>query len=460
MGRDINLFRQGRTYTFGLAGTFWAFGVNLWAGRLYSLLGLCFAAALTFLIGKKLYGSQIGILAALSFLVSIKAFLTSHLIRPETWITAAYLFSLYAQIIAIRSKQPIVIMLAGIIAVMPVDIHGHGIIFSISALITMFWELGLRQRTFKGFVFYLSGLSIGGILWILLHIWPSPSIAWLQIKDALGFTIFSSTSNGSILSPFLSIPKYIYDSYWVAGNFLGLTELGLGMLGLIVAMRHHTLADRLIGATTVFSLIGFTVLFSQRFANYALLWAPLFYLLGFAAIERLLRRETKLSDRVENTSLLISIGTLIILSNLAGNMWLAYRYQENNFSEISKKMRSLIPENARVLGDQTWWWGLQQTHTLIPDEYFLYPLPYEKDANLNAEGRVKDYIAYLRPNYILIDSSIACAMDVGGPGWIELEEFAKNECKVVGTIDGAWWGDTGKSTNIVGQRTIVYQCKP
>lgn len=460
IGRNINLFRQGRIYTFGLAGLFAILGKTLWVGRLYSVFGWGLAGYLTYFLGRRLYNAHVGLFAALAFLTSTKAFLTSHIVRPDIWLLAINLLTLCLFLKLAAINHLVAPLTAGIFSLLPLDIHGHGAAF-LPAFIFLYIYLELPLKNYQRLFVYFLGLVLGSIIWISLHLWPSITIAIYQMREAIGFTIFSSQNlptSEVLIRNLTSLVKFFGDAYWVAGGLLGLAELGLGTFGLAFALIHRNSSDVIMATIIGVPFFFFTIIFSQRFSNYGILWSPLLYLVGFGAAERLTNHLTHIKKFSFLEVSIVLASSLVILLNLAGNFWLTYRYRENNFDKMNQTIQTIIPAGARVLGDQNWWWILRDVNAVIPDEYFLYPLPYENDPTLNAEGRVKDYIAYFHPNYILIDSSIACAMDAGGPGWTELDDFTKNECKVVGTIDGAWWGDLGKSTNIVGQRTTIYQC--
>jgi len=459
LGRDINVVHQGRLYTLGLALLFRTGGVSLITGRMYSIIGWIIASYLTYQVGATLYSPKIALTAALAFASSLKTFFVAHLIRPEIWTAVSILVAIWIVIVAIRDNRQWVAWLAGIIVVMPFDYHGYALAFVIGLTAAFLFETVWKQQSYtKAAVFILGGFC-GGVMWIIGHAFPAPHIAWRQFFTfSLPYASFASVSpvSTTLNNIYSAIVAFLPAAYWTLGGPIALLEGMLVGIGVIIAAIRRNQSDRIMLIVIIVSFIIYASTFSQRFVSYSVMWSPLLLIVGIASLEKIIGLFPINSVKADHWFFTFSV--ILIFANIVGSMWLTLRYANNNFTQMGIEVRRTIPPEARVLADPDWWWNLRQTNTFIPDEYFLYPLPYENASTLNADGRITDYVAYFHPDYILMDSSIACVMDPGGPGWAELEKFAKSQCKVVGIIDGAWWGDTGKSTNIVGQRTTVYKC--
>jgi hypothetical protein len=63
----------------------------------------------------------------------------------------------------------------------------------------------------------------------------------------------------------------------------------------------------------------------------------------------------------------------------------------------------------------------------------------------------------LQPDYVLVDEAIGCDM-TPGPLWTGLNNYVVEHCDRVGEVSGAWAGDAGKATSLLGQSTAVYRC--
>lgn len=458
LGRDVNLFRHGRLYEAGLITLFGTLGVSWLAGRAYSLFGGAAAVLLVYLIGSRLYNRRTGALAALVFVTSVTFFLTSHLTRPDIWLALWNLVTLAVVYKAIHAPASRWALLAGLAAVASLDIHGHGVAIILATTITVAWEIGWRQRDRRRVLAVATGLLVGSLIWVLIHLWPSPEIALTQLGDALGYTSISNNgaSSGGLAQSFLTSAQFLFDVYWGNTRWPGLLEGLLALLGLGVAVIRRNQADRLLVIWVGVSFATFALLFSQRFVNYYVLWSPLLILLGLSAIDFIAAR---LPGAFQKTIILrhasIVVGLALAAANLAGTIWLTYRYRDNNFLALSQAVQTAVPKGVRVLADPNWWWSLRQDRTFITDEYFLYPLPPFSPPSPSITAAID----YLKPDYILLDSATSCA-DLNGPGHAELQTYAQSSCTLIGTLDGVWRNDPGRATTLLGQTTSIYRCTP
>ncbi len=457
LGRDVNLFRHGRLYEAGLITLFGTLGVSWLAGRAYSLFGGAAAVLLVYLIGSRLYNRRTGALAALAFVTSVTFFLTSHLTRPDIWLAVWNLVTLAAVYKAIHAPASRWALLAGLAAVASFDIHGHGVTIIFAAITVVLWDIGWQKRDLHRVAIFIGGLAIGSIVWVLIHLWPAPEIAFAQLSEPLSYTSLpkdASAASSNFLQNALTSGQFLFDVYWGNSRWLGLLEGLLTIAGLVVAFIRRNQADRLLVIWVGVSFATFALLFSQRFVNYYVLWSPLLILLGLSAIDFIAAR---LPGAFQQTIILrhasLVVGLALAATNLAGTIWLTYRYRDNNFLALSQAVQTAVPKGVRVLADPNWWWSLRTDRTFITDEYFLYPLPPFTPPSPSVTAAID----YLKPDYILLDSATSCA-DLNGPGHAELQTYAKSSCTLIGTLDGVWRNDPSRATTLLGQTTSIYRC--
>lgn len=454
-GRDVNVVHMGRLYLAGLSAVFRALGVSLLAGRVFSLLGWALAAFLTYLIGTRFYSRRVGLAAAFGFLTSTKAFLTSHLVRPDVWTSASILFAIYLVWLAVECKQKSSMGLAaGLASAATMSFHANGLAFVCAFSLVIVFEIGLRQRAPARVLSYFLGVAAGSLVVIAAQAWPSPRVAWQQLTTlSLTYTSFGSAAQspgpGGNLQ---SMGSFLQTIYWVAGKPLGLIEAGIGAAGLTLALVRRTSADRILAITLAVSMVAFGLIFSQRFVQYGVLWAPLLYILGMMAVERATSRLAA-RMRPETRGAVFALAAAgLVASNIVGDAWLAYRYRDGNFAAMNAALGTLIPPGARVLADPNWWWELRQDRVFISDECLMASSPAPTQ-----EVGVVSTLQRVRPDYVLMDSAISC-LDEGGPGWSALQAYVDSHCQRVGKVDGAWVGDAGKRTSVLAQTTHVYRC--
>jgi len=454
-GRDINVVHYPRLYGAGLAATFSTLGVHLVTGRLYSLLGWLLAGLLTYRLGLALYSPTVGLVAALLFLSAPKALLVSHTIRPESWVTAAILLAIYAAWVLIERKPtPAMAAGAGILAVVPLDFHANALAFLPALVLAVTLATGWRQRKPVLVTWYLAGILVASLLWLLGHAWPAPHLAWRQFLDrSLAYTSLGTTGQPShLIENLWSIGSFWHTVYWTAGKPLALVGLG----GLALAFRRAS-RHRFLATIVSVSMVAFALGFSQRFVQYGVLWTPLLFLLGTAALdEASLHRgptvRARLSSPLRWLARRAAIGLIVL--NLAGTGWLAYRFSTSNFAAMSQDLSRLVPPGARVMAESTWWWALRRDRVFLTDEYFL-DMPNETMAGLRTQGLA--LLQRLHPDYVLLDSAIGCQQQPTRQ-WFELQASVGAFCRLVGRLHGAWLGDVGLGFSVVGQSTTVFRC--
>ncbi|MBM4425240.1 MAG: glycosyltransferase family 39 protein [Chloroflexi bacterium] len=451
--RESDLIQHGRLYGAGLMFAFRALGLSLLSGRVYSLVGWLVAGYATYLVGKTVFNHWVGIWAALVFMGCLKAFLTSHLIRPEIWTIALVLLVFRMIMHAIDRGSLRFSLLSGLISVAPFDVHGNAVVFLISYGLVFAWEVGWRRRQFLRAAVYGMGMMMGGAVWIALHVWwPANAISGNFLEMLTSHTVFSGGGAGTgFLDNLSTIPAFITTAYWSAGSPLGLLEAVFGVVGLIVLAGKSDWRERMLINAPLISFVAYGLIFSQRFVQYSVLWSPFLFLAGFGGLYKL--AEQLSPKRVFITkygpAALNLTGVALTSINLAGNLWLTYRFGGGNFSEMSVALNQFVRPGALVIGDPVWWWPLHQDRVFVSDENVAFTA---NSAEIRAGAGHT-----IKPDYVLLDSAIGC-INPGGPGLADAQAYVANYCERVGQIDGAWVGEEARRFNILGQSTVVYQC--
>lgn len=453
-GRDINVVHLPRLYAAGLAAAFWALGVHLVTGRLFSLLGWLLAGLLTYRLGRALYGHTVGVVAALLLLSSVKALLVSHTIRPESWVTAAVLLAIYAAWVLIERKPtPAMAAGAGALAVVPLDFHVNALAFLPALILAVALATGWRQRKPGLVAWYLAGILAAFVLWLLGHAWPDPHLAGRQFLDrSLAYTSLGRTGQPSrLIENLWSIGSFWRAIYWTAGKPLALAEALLGLGGLALAFQRGS-RHRFLATIVSVSMVAFALGFSQRFVQYGVLWSPLLFLLGTAALDEVSLRRCPIASARPSFSLRwLAIGLIVL--NLAGAAWFAYRFSGSSFTVVSQKLSHMVPPGARVMGESTWWWALRGNRVFLTDEYFL-DIPGGTEG---PHGRGRALLRRLHPDYVLLDSAVGCQSRAARP-WFELQAAVGAFCRPVGRLQGAGLGDVGLGFSGVAQSTTIFRC--
>lgn len=462
-GRHINVVHQGRTYLLGLGTMLLALGRTLFVARLHSLIGGLLAVGLTFVVGRKLYGARVGALAALVFATSFKLFLTAHTGRPESWATAAILASFYLILHADTARPSALFMTGvGLVVALTLDVHFNALAFVAAWVVLVLWRLGWRERDARSVLCFSIGLGLGGLLWVAVHAWPSPIVAWQQLTGySVAYTGLhgSGAGPGPWLNP-LSMLAYFRSAYVDVAWPAGLIEAGLAGLGVGLALYRRSRADRTWLTVLGISILAFAGLFSQRFIQYSVLWTPLALLGGFAAADALATRLSRGNPRLARAGL-VGLAVSISLIQIAGNGWLVHKFRGSNFTDMEARLAELVPPGARVLADGSWWWALKPNRVFMSDQYLLAEAPAAEEPAGDSRSAVRPWIARLmarlRPDYVLVDGALDCASDPGA-GWTELRRYLASHCEPIADLAGAWVDDPRARTHLLGQTTSVYRC--
>ncbi len=463
-GRDLNMATHGRLYALGLAATFQLFGLSLWSARLFSILGWGLAAVLTYKLGARVFNRTVGVSAALLFATTTKSLLTAHTARPETWTTAAVLLAVWLSlnlVLTARGRLGYAFFI-GVLLVVPGDFHGNGFAFTSAISIALAVELGLRQKRWREIVAIGAGLLLALILWVLIHL--NATIANLG-QLLLYTTLADAGSSLGLWERLVSFVEWLRLAFWVAGGLLSLLELLLALAGLAAAVRHGAPARNWITAIALGSLGIFALVFSQRFIQYAILWSPFWFVLGAATLHKLVDRLTarKIWNNSRESVFALITGAFLSVQ-LAGDLWLIYRYRDGEYRQTFHAVAAVIPTETRVVADMTWWWALRDRRTFLADEYFFFinesrspALSSFLSSNEKRISNIDTLMEHLTPEYIVLDRATGCYQEPG-PEWFEVAAYVQEQCTLVEEIAGAWLDDEDRRTSQFAQLSSVYKC--
>lgn len=168
-----------RLYLISLAMVFKVFGIGLAQGRLFTVVALFVGGWLLFILGRRMYGDVVGLLAATLYLFSLRTLGPSHSIaRPDLWGNAAGIACLLFVWQVIESRQPWQAFWAGVFVAASVDIYLIVAYFSIAASVLMLVEFIRRDRMVLG-AFILGGV-VGTLYWFAVRLFPDPYLAISQ----------------------------------------------------------------------------------------------------------------------------------------------------------------------------------------------------------------------------------------------------------------------------------------
>ncbi len=424
---------HGRLYWLALGGLGALLGETLFVARLVSLLAWALLIAATYAVGR-LYGSQrIGLWAAALAAATWLSLHTGHRVRPDMLAAAAGVASVALMALTLPRRQAALYAAFGFALVFQLDIHLN--------LLHLAWPMAawtvfrcVRQRAFGHLAVFGGGLALGAVLVAWLHLGPAlGTLAGLALADpaALAASYIGGGTGGQAALPSLvgmaaSFGQFWWQYYAWLAPLVSLPQAALFLGGLIYALLKGTSEQRVLAGLVVLSSLTFAVVnASYQLIGYAMLWVPLYLVLGVSAVFGLAERFAP-GRAPRQLPAAILAGCLLIYG--AGGVYLAATHGEPGYEAEAERLRAVTGTEARVLGSPLWWHAYREQ---LVDEVLLAPtnstlwwnaIPDEQ----GIEADVLDLIAPdahaeppepyvramladdLRPEYVIEDGVIGC----------------------------------------------------
>lgn len=408
--------------TLFLAGSFKAFGTNLYAAKLPYLAGGAAGIFLTYLLGCELGGVWLGLAGAFFLAADNYYFLAARSARPEALVAAFTVGAVLLFLYSLRRQSAGLALLAGVVAGMGVQVHPNGLAAATSAGILALMEYRfriIRRAQPWAFVTGLLGCLMPFVLWA-----KSDPVRWTE------FLRIYREGEGPKLS---DIPQLELSRY---RDFIGMANTRFGMHIPIPYRLHVVLA----------LLAAFWILYRYQrslcwkltalIAPCMLWWAflrfqtprytatasPYFALLLAGAALAIWQRRPAWRRGV----VLVSAGFLLV--EVASNYALLYTFRKADYVQVSRGLERLIPRDGGVYGALTFWMSLND-HDYFP--WNKVPLSYA----LNHGAR------YL----ILNDRVLLHGSGFGKDDWAEVRktatEFVEAHATLIGHVPNDFYGD-------------------
>lgn len=445
----------GRLWVIGMALFIKILGVQLFAARLYSMVGAIITVWLTYMVARELRDRATGVVAALLVATSWKIFYAAHMARPEIWLAASVLLALLWMI---SSAQDITkgreALPAGMLCVLPLEFHALGGFFLAGLLFGAAFYFGWVRRSWRVLSGFAGGVACGLLIWILVHFVPNPSLAWQQWTQ--GITKMGLVGSPSVTASLRDFGSWFAGQFILNNRFLGILESGVYFVGVVYVLRRPVTQGAIITVVTGSSLLVFALTNSQKSPQYAVVWVPMLSILSAQAIVALGNSLAARDGFPENSHVswaYLTVVMPVIVLFLAGNVWLTIRYPRSGYERTLALMRHHVPKGATVLGDPIWWWGFAEDRQYIGDWYLAAQSQFGDDVlDVRAE------LEHLGADYVILDDSIACTLS---PSQVDkqLRSVVHEMCHLKASIEGAWLGQgTYESQFQFGQVSGIYAC--
>jgi 4-amino-4-deoxy-L-arabinose transferase-like glycosyltransferase len=426
-----------------LAAVFKIFGFGVYQARFLPFLSGLIALSLIFLLGKQLYNSQVGILAAILFAFS-PIYEMARFARPDMMMTAFTLAALYLCCLGLQHDSPILYCSSGLISLLSADVHLNGVMVlaTIGLLYLTRSKTSLMKSRAVGF--YLLGVMVGVVYWLLAY---GPMLKELNVE---GFVVPTNSWARTLWK------LKTYGDWFYGGSFQYVSFHSLLMLVSLVRMGiRRKAADKFL-LTSIAAFVPFYLfVFWQPQGNYLVYLFPLLYLAVSTFIYDSIWSITRSTSTTTSLSKggLVGVGMLIILLGFAmgkatAGIKEALRHRSaGGYYEYIEKLKVYIPANAVVMGQPTWFYGFYN-QPYYADRYFAWIARSRYDQVRERLGRsFKEAIAQVGVEYLIIDSELYDLMVKRKNGLHilpgdEVIAFLQEKCVLAGEVEDEFYGFT------------------
>jgi hypothetical protein len=346
----------------------------VFAARAFSVAAASLVLYLTYRLGREMADEKAGLGASLILGGAYAFFLQSRMARPEM-LTLVLLVTAFSCIYhaSLHERKERFLIFGGIIAVLSVTAHPNNI-QHLGGFAAVYLVLFGRRLFGRSTVYFLGGLFLGGLMWLLLVYLPvrlgtspSPEGATAVTEGVRGlgsifpFPILQRSPLGLFKEALLRFPNdYIFDYLRYFGIFFRNTISIYYFAGIITVMLALSLfaAQR----KNVLALLAFAVF--SAFSNYFVVFklgywhAVEFYPFvalaascGLSGLTQALDRKVRLAGRWKAGTVVfwIAVG-LIFVPGLADSGSSFLRVKGYRYERVLERLAEEVPWDAKVLG--------------------------------------------------------------------------------------------------------------
>lgn len=461
---------HGRTYWLLHSLETRLLGDSIFSIRLLSVLGwgmaglAAYAIAVTWLKSRK-----IGIWATTLTMTSWLGLYTGHFARPDILAAAAGGAVLAGTQLALNSKRRWPLLLLGGANVMMLDIHLNLLHFAWPIVLITAWPL-IRRRDFAALTVFFLGLASGAGLYLGLHLGRYlPDIARLLLNNPSAFST-SYVKTDTLVSPFYrfsstaaSFGRFWWEYYALRIRSVALPQAVFFLAGVILALFSHDRKPKTLALVLVASNLSFALINSRYQAYYyAVLWIPLYMVLGtyglFWLADRTLKRTPELHEWGPKATL-----SLLLLLYIAGDFWLTVPRPSTEYANTGREILEHAQAGDRVLTSARWWYAFKDRDDIVLiDEHLLSiensglwwnAVPDEQNLDHDtlslvrpdtvstdeAVELVEARLQELQPDLIIDDERIGCVSSII-PLSVALTSTAQALCVQIDRVETAHYG--------------------
>jgi hypothetical protein len=272
---------------------------------------------------------------------------------------------------------------------------------------------------------FLAGLVLGAI-WVLI----SHNIFLLQIQTSSSTpTNFLKTYIGFKIDDLFFVMASSIITFWQKYYlgfipWLSIPQAMMFLMGLLFAPFTSNNKLKTLWTITILSTLSFGIINQgYQLPGYALLWLPLYILIGVASLEEILIRVNK-----TGINFLPYILSILVITNILSGLYLIRQDYVKTYYRTARQILEQIPDGKKIMGHEIWWFAANDRLQFLDEAILLpartdmwwysFPEYTEIQANLfrqnplpDEELLIKTQWEALAPDFFLDDSLIGCFYD-------------------------------------------------
>jgi 4-amino-4-deoxy-L-arabinose transferase-like glycosyltransferase len=380
---------------FGLVGNYinaaavFLFGPTLFAVRVVPFLFGIILLALVYLIARKLFSHRAGILSIVAGAFTFPYITGSHIGRQDIFVAIFAFGALALYLYEKTDTFSISSFISGLLLGLTFDIHLPAVIFppmlAALAIYDYRWKV-LKVGRIWGL---LTGFFCAVLYYVVVHILPYPDTYFAIARMQQGSTI--TTLPISRLDPALwwssitGLQTIIEPSTFLLG--------AVALVALLYKRRHNDTRFAILITALVLACVA---LMLRKLYLYAIMVAPLFWILTGASTDKLLGAMVGNWQRrkapILGGALIVTSLCVLSLPNLP--LLMQNRYPD--FEAAMQFVRQTTQEGKTALGISTYWFA----HPDQPYYAWQQLVYYRRD---QPESSLEDALRGLHPDYIIMD---------------------------------------------------------
>jgi 4-amino-4-deoxy-L-arabinose transferase-like glycosyltransferase len=418
-----------------------------------SLLGLAALAAATYLVGRLYVSRPVGLWAAGLISLAWLSLYAGHLARPDIVAAAAVTATIGLLHWAMARRQWALYFALGLALIWQMDLHLNAVHFVLPLTLLAFFQ-SYRDRSWRLSLALGMGLLFGGAAFAVLHlgnvferftagVGSDPSGLLASYTDFSGQNLVAATAAATA--------NFWWKYYVWFASFFSLPQAALFLFGLLYALAGRQRNLLTLAFITLLSTLTFGVVNQQyQLPGYALLWLPLYLIMGVAGLDGLAR---KFNRPAWAAVVLAGLMTLYAV----GDVRLARTPLGAIYQTEARTLLTDVPAGARVLSKSFWWYAMQERVEFIDDDIIATfgkniwdPTAVQGEANeiLGDNALFAEQLTALKLEYVITDQIIGC--NAGRtPLSDQLSSYLSRSCYLHRTYPSSVYGPQS-----------VYRCQP